>query len=109
MAKKIVNYTDELKKSKYYGDAQIVAAQGKDKNYLALFKVLQGFDKGGRARYFYELEYRWLSIDCSKADDEAYACVMGREVQYYSSRDLNKINKNILMGKANLFDSFQLF
>lgn len=109
MAKKIVNYTEEIKRSRYYGDANVVAAQGKGSNYLALFKVLEGRGTSGRARYFYQLEYRWLSVDCSKPNDEAYACVMGREVQYYKGRELNKINPKILTGEANLFECFQLF
>jgi len=109
MAKKIVDYTEELRKDRYYGDANLVLAQGSGKNYLALFKVLQGIDSAGRRRFFYHLEYRWLSVDCTNPKDEAYACVMGREIQYYSAKDLNKISPKILLGTANLFECFQLF
>lgn len=108
MSKKIVDYTEELKKSGYYGNAILLTAQGNNQNYLALFKVLKDIDSAGRRRFFYQLEYRWLSEECKNSNDEAYVCVVGREVQYYSSKELNKINPKILIGKANLFNCFQL-
>lgn len=102
----VVDYTNALK-AEYKGTmTEVITAQGKGNNFLMILKT---FREGSNKSYDYYLVYRWLSCECLKPNDEAYVCVKGEEMYRYKAHELNKINRGILRGTANLFECFNLF
>lgn len=102
----VIDYTPALR-SYYKGTmVEVISAQGKGTNFLMIIRKLK---EGTTKSYEYNLVYRWLSSECLSPYDEAYVCVKGEEVQRYKAHELNKINRGILRGTANLFNCFDLF
>jgi hypothetical protein len=85
-------------------------AQGKGGNVLILSKLDQPFQRFDGKKAIYQLDYRWLSVDCEHESDQAWACVQGSEYTYWQRKEIEGLLKNIAKDKdANLFDRFNLF
>lgn len=91
--------------------ADSLIAQGKGSNFLVLSKLDQptSLRADGKKAQF-ELVYRWLSQDCERENDEAYACTQGSEVTYWQRKELKSgFFDRLKAGTINLFDEFSLF
>lgn len=105
----IVDYTEQF--SKTYSCQNVVIAQGKDANFLALHKLEEPYKRADGKKGYYQLEYRWLSEACERETDQAYACVSGQDRIYLTKKEansvLNDLNKN--PEHFSLFNHFNLF
>ena len=82
-------------------------AQGKGKNFLALWRLdapVKRFD-GKKARY--RIEHRDLSFPARHSDDQVWACTLSAENTYWQVKEFSL--KKLLAGKITLFDAFNLF
>jgi hypothetical protein len=88
-----------------------IAAHGRGRNVL----ILSRLPKPTCARFdgkpaSYELDYRWLSRDCTRPEDGAFRCVQGSETTYWQRKELGPAFAQALKaGTLNLFDHFQVF
>ncbi len=103
MTETIVDYSEHFPTA--------IAAHGSGRNVLILIRL----SKPTRARFDgkparYELEYRWLSRDCTRPEDGAFRCVQGSEITYWQRKELGlACVQAIKVGKLNLFNHFQPF
>jgi len=94
---------DTIDYLEYFPEA--LAAQGRDNNFLMLTRLDELFEAFDGKYYRYQLNYRWLSRDCERENDEAWACVKGSENTYWNASEI----PDALAKGANLFDCFNLF
>ncbi len=66
-------------------------AQGVGTNFFCLTKLESPFRRADGRAVNYQLDYRWLSSACKNKDDEAYVCVQGNEMTYWSAKELAEI------------------
>lgn len=93
--------------SSNFPDALI--AQGKDREFLAIFKC-QPFKRVDGKVASFEVVNRSLSTVCRNDSDDAYACVRGYDVSYWQAKELGGMLRKIKQGKdVNLFEEFRLF
>jgi hypothetical protein len=102
MSEKLVDYQEEFSDS--------LVAQGQGSNVLILRKLDEPFKRFDGKKASYQLDYRWLSENCEREDDQAWACVMGSEFTYWQRKEIEALLKAIGKGKdVNIFDYFNLF
>jgi hypothetical protein len=88
-----------------------LAAHGRGRNVLILTRL----PAATRARFdrkpaTYQLEYRWLSRDCTQPSDEAHVCVRGSETTFWQRREIGPpLFRAMRAGTLNLFEHFNLF
>ena len=102
----LVDYTEAFKK--YRPESGVLLAQGQGKDMLVLYKLKEPqviLKKSCR----YMLEYRELSIECEKPNDEAFACVRYDERSFYLRKEIKELLNEIKLGDANIFNHFDLF
>jgi hypothetical protein len=94
----IIDYTEQIN--------NCIMAQGKNNNVLILRKLdcpIKRFDGNRSAKY--ELEHRWLSVDCQHEKDEAHVCIQGNDFTYWTKKEINCV----LSGKSGMFEYFKLY
>ena len=99
----VIDYTKEHKGT--------LIAQGKGRNFLSLTKSPFPIGRADGKRVSYIINHRWLSQDCNNPNDQSWACVQGQEHTYWSKKELDAINPDILSKRVevDLFDCFNLF
>lgn len=95
----IVDYSNDF--------PEAIAAQGKDRNFLALYKLNEPFQRFDKKIARYYIEYRWLSANVTHERDEAWACCQGSEISYWQTKELPI--KDIINGEVSLFEILNLF
>jgi len=95
----VINYSESFKDS--------ISAQGKGTNFLSITKLESPSKRFDGKRVSYELEYRWLSEECIRENDQSWACVQGSEYTLWSKKELIKCG--VFKEDANLFNCFDLF
>ncbi len=102
MSETLVDYQESFSDS--------LAAQGKDDNVLILRKLDEPFKRFDGKKASYQLDYRWLSENCEREDDQAWACVQGSEFTYWQRKEIEGLLRNLEKGnEVNLFDHCNLF
>lgn len=102
----LIDYTKPFKEEN--PNYNIMVAQGRGKHMLILIKL----DEPkiiGKSSCRYMLEYRELSINCEKPDDQAYVCVWDNDVNYYLRKEVKELLAEIKIGETNIFNHFNLF
>jgi hypothetical protein len=57
-----------------------------------------------------ELDYRWLSRDCTRPEDGAFRCVQGSETTYWQRKELGRAFAQAIKAETlNHFNHFQPF
>ena len=88
---------------------QAIIAQGSGTQFLALYKRDHPYRRADGKMALYELDYRWLSVDCTRDTDQAWACVQGSEVTFWQRKELDQLIRQLNSGKqVNVFDHFWL-
>lgn len=116
MTAQLINYTSQFKSQNSH-DVGVVCVHGMDRNILILRKLSEPYRRADGKLGRYELEYRWLSVECEHAEDEAWACVQGSEFTFWLVKELKDLPKLIKkeemspheLGEINLFNYFNLF
>lgn len=96
----LIDYTEHVSGS--IDGAMFVHGQGK--NVLILRKLDRPMRRFDGKMASYEVEYRWLSQECARESDQAWACVKGQERTYWQRKEIAKILKS-----GDMFGHFHLF
>lgn len=100
----VVDYTKEMVSSGAFGCHGLIAAHGMDRNVLLLRKLDEPRRRSDGKLGKYELEYRWLSQECSAEADESYVCVIGSDYILLTAKECPSLTNG-----GSLFDHFNLF
>jgi hypothetical protein len=85
---------------------EAIIAQGRNKDFLVLYKLDAPFKRFDGETADYELVYRELSHTCETSRDEAWACTLSQESTYWKKEEI-PIDK-IESGEISLFDCFNI-
>lgn len=104
----IVNYTEDFNRC-YDDDAMLV--QGRKDAVLILRKLAIPVKRNDGKKAHFELECRFLSIECATDTDQAYACVTSNDYTYWQNKEISKLLKEIKVNdeSLNIFEHFNLF
>ncbi|MGR5096911.1 hypothetical protein ACPV5O_26520 [Vibrio maritimus] len=99
--KDVIDYTDCFEGS--------LLAQGKERNFLALYRCNPQKRNDGKVGTF-ELLYRSLSADCQHERDEAWCLVQYAEVNIFQKKEIGALLKELSSDtEVSLFDHFDLW
>lgn len=84
-----------------------LAVHGNEQNVLMLHKLDRPYRRIDGKMATYELEYRWLSVECQEESDEAWCCVQGSELTFWQRKEIDI--DAVKSGRKSLFDIFNLF
>ena len=83
--------------------------QGKGSNFLILSRLDHPYVRADGKKASYQIEYRWLSMDCQDENDDNYVCVKGSEYTYWQRKELGKrLLSELNAGNVDLFSRFCL-
>lgn len=98
----IVDYIDSFEGA--------LVAQGSGENFIAIRRLDQPFQRFDGKKASYELNHRWLSQECERENDQAWACVQGAENTYWQRKEIERLIRQLDKGnEVNVFEHFNLF
>ena len=100
-----VDYTTAFCQAYPSSAKNIIGVFGRDRNVLILIKQKKSIRRFDGHEAVYELEYRWLSRDCCREDDEAWCATLGSEFTYWQRKE---IPAKVFTDGVSLFDVFNL-
>lgn len=95
----LIDYTDHVQ-----GSIDALMVHGQGKNVLILRKLDTPMKRFDGKQALYEIEHRWLSQECARENDQAWACVQGQDFTYWQRKEIAGILKSgDMFGNLNLF------